>query len=860
MAGNDSTIREPGATVPEGIETVYENGAVTITQAALTDATRRGSAVVENLAIQKGMTLLETYRVESDAIEGGMGSVWRVRHTGWNVDLAMKRPQPQCFSTEKSKADFIRECEAWINLGLHPNIVSCYYVREIGGTPTIFSEWMNGGSLENAVKNEALYQGTQPQQQERILDIAIQFARGLHYAHEAGLIHQDVKPDNLLLTKEGDAKVADFGLARARAVLTVRESAAAAQNTADSGKTILSPSGGYTPAYCSMEQMDGRELTRRTDIYSWAVSVMELYLGSCPWANGVVAGLKCRDYFEQSRLPMPEALKELLAQCMESEPEKRPHDFAEVEVHLLESYRLQTGKEHRRLVPRAVPNPVGVLNNKALSYLDLGMEKQAEAIWRQGLNTNPNHLECNYNYSLYKWRNRRITDREALEKLPKPQNQQDWPAMALRGQLFLESGAVDSAVKLLTEAAKSQGAAPDTIRSRDEAKARNINPLRTFMIRTEGLEIKPDRGLDTMILGYAEDKSLVSIRAGKPVDLHGYFKGADYTRDYKGVLVWERMRKDAGREHDFWIVDKYYGKVKTTFHGHNGKVYSVAESLNGTVLSASADGSIGHWNLLTGKRLSALEWAVPEGIKAWFVGGGRFLVAMSGTQRMSMTLYDPNTGKKIRDVNLSKPMLCANDSEDGKYLCFGCGADQRNEAVLLNLETGKRRSFSIGQSKPGSIAISPDGTLLAVGAEKEIMLFETPSGRCIRTISLRRNGRSSCVGFEPTGNYLLIGSPTGFVFADEVQNDFALIPLDFPAYQAPWALSGIVSTNQALKDEVDAHGMLDLAREALDQGDLEMAWLSLREAETMPGFSRTEDYYMLKRRAREETGNPKPRL
>ncbi len=168
--------------------------------------------------IEQGASLLDTYRVKSNVIEGGMGAVWRVHHTGWNVDLAMKRPKAILFQSEKQKENFIRECDAWIKLGLHPHIVSCYYVRRIGDIPTIFSEWMDGGSLKNAIEDGMLYEGNAA---ERILDIAIQFVRGLHYAHEQGLIHQDVKPDNLLLTKDWDAKVADFGIAKARATLTL---------------------------------------------------------------------------------------------------------------------------------------------------------------------------------------------------------------------------------------------------------------------------------------------------------------------------------------------------------------------------------------------------------------------------------------------------------------------------------------------------------------------------------------------------------------------------------------------------------------------------------------------------------------
>jgi len=445
MADNDKTVFDPGATVPESNKTVLENdaslsgGVTTIREASLFDAARRTETVEkENAAIKKGDTILDTYRVESDAIEGGMGSVWQVRHTGWNVDLAMKRPQPQCFSTEKSKADFIRECEAWINLGLHPNIVSCYYVREISGTPSIFSEWMDGGSLESAIQKGTLYTGTEREQRERLLDIAIQFARGLHYAHEAGLIHQDVKPDNVLLTNECEAKVADFGLARARAVLTIYEGDPSTREFADSGKTIFSPSGGYTPAYCSMEQMDGTELTRRTDIYSWAVSVMEMYIGSRPWANGVVAGLSCSGYFKQARVPIPEALEALLAQCLKSEPENRPHDFAEIEAKLNEMYEAETGSPYPRPVPKAAADTTDSLNNRALSFLDLGKPDEAEKCLLQALAKDASNPEAIYNRALLSWLSGKADDEAALRalsviRLPERQKNYNARIEAMRG-------------------------------------------------------------------------------------------------------------------------------------------------------------------------------------------------------------------------------------------------------------------------------------------------------------------------------------------------------------------------------------------------------------------------------------------
>ncbi|MDR3142036.1 MAG: protein kinase, partial [Tannerellaceae bacterium] len=224
VSGNGTTVAATqavhGATI--------ENNAVSAADVPIEKGvtTENNAVSAEDVLIEKGATILGLYRVESDPIYGGMGRVFRIRHTGWNVDLAMKQPQKKLFQNEAQKQDFIHECDAWINLGLHPHIVSCYYVREVGGIPSIFSEWMDGGSLKGAINNGTLYDGNNETVSERILDIAIQFARGLHYAHEQQLIHQDVKPDNLLLSKTGEAKVADFGIANARAMLGAEDGSA----------------------------------------------------------------------------------------------------------------------------------------------------------------------------------------------------------------------------------------------------------------------------------------------------------------------------------------------------------------------------------------------------------------------------------------------------------------------------------------------------------------------------------------------------------------------------------------------------------------------------------------------------------
>ena len=404
-----------------------------------------------------GDMLLGTYRVESDAMRGGMGAVWRVHHTGWDVDLAMKRPHPEAFRTEAQKKNFTDECRYWMNLGLHPNIVSCYYVRDIGGIPTIFSEWMENGSLKGHIKGGTLYRGTKEEVQERLLNIAIQFARGLHYAHENDLIHQDVKPDNLLLTKDWTAKVSDFGLAKARIMLTFPDGTAT-EPEYDKDATMVSPGGGKTPAYCSPEQAAAQLLTKRTDIYSWAVSVLEMYLGDKPWAHGreltgPLVGTVCREYFDMcTEHPITAAMQELLAKCLEQDPETRPHDFGEVEAELHKIYKAETGADYLRPEPKAAADTADSLNNRALSYLDLGKPEEAEALWETAIQGDMHNLHTIYNQGLWKWRKGEITDEELLRRLLNAnRNQKEKSFRSMMAHIHLERGDGNTAMSYLSE-------------------------------------------------------------------------------------------------------------------------------------------------------------------------------------------------------------------------------------------------------------------------------------------------------------------------------------------------------------------------------------------------------------------------
>lgn len=361
---------------------------------------------------QVGDVVLDLYEVTAVLGEGGMGRVYRVRHRGWDVDLAVKTPLGTVLQAAGGADNFEREAETWVNLGLHPHTVSCYYVRRVDGIPRVFAEFVDGGSLYEWIRDGRL------RSVDQILDVAIQFAWGLHYAHDQGLVHRDVKPANLMLTTDGAAKVTDFGLTRARAMA---EGAVGGDGRA--GQTLMVAGGlGGTPAYMSPEQSAARDLTRRTDLWSWALCVLEMFQGQRTWEFGVAAPEVLRSYLAQGSvvpgLPhMPPLVADLLKRCFLEDPDARPRSLWEAATVLYTAYEAATGHAYPRPEPQAGKDTADSLNNRAVSLLDLGREAEADPLWGRALRSQPHHLEATYNQALRDWQAGRASDEEMLTRM-----------------------------------------------------------------------------------------------------------------------------------------------------------------------------------------------------------------------------------------------------------------------------------------------------------------------------------------------------------------------------------------------------------------------------------------------------------
>jgi serine/threonine protein kinase len=292
---------------------------------------------------EQGKILLNEYVVECLLGQGGMGAVYKVRRIQDNRIYAVKTLRVKRLKNIEHRLNFIEEIRTWIDLPKHPNITTCLFVRTIEDRLAIFSEYIDSGSLSHWINQGKI------KDLGILLDIAIQFAWGLQAAHDQMVIHQDIKPGNTLMTRDGIAKLTDFGLARARYRVEVDD----ALNLTD--RSVMVSSRGMTLAYCSPEQAEGLKLNRKTDMWSWGVSVLEMFIGKLTWMAGVYAP-QILDMFRHQEpsipgLEMTSDVYDVLYRCFERNPDDRWESMREIADILVDIYRKTTGKAYPRFMP-----------------------------------------------------------------------------------------------------------------------------------------------------------------------------------------------------------------------------------------------------------------------------------------------------------------------------------------------------------------------------------------------------------------------------------------------------------------------------------------------------------------------------
>src|SRR5213596_3077123 len=211
---------------------------------------------------------LGPYRIGGVIGEGGMGVVYRAKDTRLGRDVAIKVLTHVATQDREQLTRFEQEARATGMLN-HPNLLTIYDVGQEGGAPYIVSELLEGETLRDRLNRGAL-------PPRRAVDAALQVAHGLAAAHEKGITHRDLKPENIFLTRDGRAKILDFGLAK----LTGKELAIEGQSKLQTVDRHTQPGMVLgTVGYMSPEQVRGRESDHRSDIFAFGAILYEMLTG-----------------------------------------------------------------------------------------------------------------------------------------------------------------------------------------------------------------------------------------------------------------------------------------------------------------------------------------------------------------------------------------------------------------------------------------------------------------------------------------------------------------------------------------------------------------------------------------------------
>ena len=255
--------------------------------------------------------LLDRFKVIRLIGESGVSRVYQVEDRWSGRMLAVKCPRFETGSTASLEA-VLSEAEIFFRLHRSPHVLQIEQARLWQGIPLIFAELAEGGDLSLAIQKRVLYSSGKQAALKRILTIALQSAWGLSWIHQARIVHGDIKPANILLTKDGQVRIAEFGLSQ----------------VLPDGQAQV-PCRGYTPAFASPEQSRNEPISWKSDLWNWGVSLLEMFTGEITWFRGIAAPEALEAYLEQDEvepdLPvMPARLAALLHRCFQEDPAARP--------------------------------------------------------------------------------------------------------------------------------------------------------------------------------------------------------------------------------------------------------------------------------------------------------------------------------------------------------------------------------------------------------------------------------------------------------------------------------------------------------------------------------------------------------
>jgi serine/threonine protein kinase/Tfp pilus assembly protein PilF len=287
-----------------------------------------GIGVTETMEIPKeelirGSTLANRYEIIEELGKGGMGRVYRVEDTKLKQEVALKLIKPEIAKDKKTIERFRNELKT-ARMITHKNVCRMFDLGEAEGAHFITMEFVPGQDLKGLIRQTGqLAVGT-------TINIAKQICDGLVEAHRLGVVHRDLKPSNIMIDREGNVRIMDFGIARSL------------ESKGITGAGVMIG----TPEYMAPEQVEGKDIDQRSDIYSLGIILYEMVTGRVPFEGKTffTVGMKHKSEVPQDPMELntqiSDDMSRVILKCLEKDKEKRYQSADEL---LAELERLEQG-------------------------------------------------------------------------------------------------------------------------------------------------------------------------------------------------------------------------------------------------------------------------------------------------------------------------------------------------------------------------------------------------------------------------------------------------------------------------------------------------------------------------------------